>query len=71
MLEPADRRAYALLEAHDGAQGWDPVPRLRALAGEGRRYTAHVYPGGHEVGGELELWSAHLDAWLRAEGLTR
>jgi pimeloyl-ACP methyl ester carboxylesterase len=90
--------AYALLEAYDGPQGWDPLPalrsltipalwllgeddrlvptricapRVRALAAEGRRYTVRTYPGGHEIGGALGTWAGDLDAWLRAEGLSR
>jgi dienelactone hydrolase len=47
------------------------APRLRALREEGRRVTLHVYPGGHEVGGRVDLWEQDLAAWLRAEGLSR
>lgn len=45
--------------------------RLQRLRPEGRRVKVHVYPGGHEIGGQVDLWGADLDAWLRAEKLSR
>jgi dienelactone hydrolase len=46
-------------------------PRLKEARQAGSRVTVHVYPGGHDVGGHVDLWQADLDAWLRAEKLMR
>jgi pimeloyl-ACP methyl ester carboxylesterase len=45
------------------------LEKLRALRGDGHRYTARVYSGfGHELGGSSAFWP-DVASWLQSEGL--